>query len=203
LKSQLYEYEYGVAKGGIREKAILLHHQRYKEVGYFNSNEHDPYESQSVYFIAKIAHTDQVIGVIRLIFAELQKLPTVEYFQIYDLEKAKLSLLEPFSFAEISAFTKLPQHEVSMGLLREVYRYSIIHDIKQWICCMDEKVFHYMRRIFKFPFKEIGQPHVYLGSVTIPSSIDIQDCKQQVSKHKPKLYSYFTDNQPNLKEGVQ
>ncbi|GIQ67746.1 hypothetical protein DUZ99_11775 [Xylanibacillus composti] len=186
-------YVYAVAEGDIRSQAVNLHHQRYQEVGFFKPDEYDPYEQQSVYFVAQMKERGEVVGVTRLILDSLDRLPTMRSFTIFDLERARLSMPDMYRVAEISAFTKLQQHDVGLGLIKAIFKYSLIHGISNWICCIDERVYTYMKRVFKFPFQIIGEPRVYLGSKSIPCSFHIAECQAALQRLRPELYAYFID----------
>ncbi|SEB45925.1 hypothetical protein [Paenibacillus sp. GP183] len=185
------KYEFCVANGSLREDAVELHYQRYLEVGFFKRGELDPYESSSTYIVSKTMIDQKVVGVTRLIFMKLEELPTIRHFKIYDIEKVRLNQLDRKSIAEISAFTKLPTHDVGMGLIKTVLQYSQTNGVHHWICCIDERVYNYMHRIFKFPFKVIGEPQVYLGSKTIPCLLNLSECLSILKQYRPTLYEYL------------
>lgn len=190
MNEQRSNYYYAVAQGDLREHAIKLHHQRYEEVGFFRKDEVDHYEQISTYFSAQ-ADDGTVVGVTRLIYAGLDELPTIKHFQIYDLELEKLNQLDRTRFAEVSAFTKMPQHEVGAGLIRAILQFSLASGLTHWICCIDERVYKYMQRMIKFPLKVIGAPQVYLGSVTIPCALQLSEFLVNLQQHRPTLYDYF------------
>lgn len=187
-------YHYSVAKEALRHKAIQLHHARYQEVGFFKKNEYDPYEKKSEYFIARNEH--DVVGVTRLIFSDLNDLPTLKNFHIYDIERSRIQQLDPEKYAEISAFTKKQQHDVGMGLIKTALQYSIERGITHWICCLDQRVYNYMHRMFKFPFKVIGDAKVYLGSTSIPCVLHLSDCLSTLKQQRPELCDYLCDFVP-------
>jgi len=183
-------YHFGMAQGSTRERAILLHHQRYEEVGFFTSDEEDPYEKLSKYFIVQTSD-QSVVGVTRLIYSHLEDLPTVKNFTIYDIMRAKLNQIETNRIAEISAFTKMPAHDVGIGLIKTVLQYSLETGLTHWICCIDQRVYNYMHRMFKFPFQIIGEPKVYLGSVTVPCILNLKECLSNLKERRSTLYEYF------------
>lgn len=192
------KYHFGQAVKSLRQEAIQLHRARYSEVGFLHKNEFDPYEADSLYFVAKDQEIDKIVGVTRLICKPLMELPTMENFTIYDLELKKLKNLKKSCYAEMSAFTKMPQHEVGMDLIRIVFQYSLQNDVSHWICCIDERVYNYLNRVFGPVFKLIGEPKVYLGSVSIPCVIDIKAGVLIFKETKPKLYDFIVnyENQP-------
>jgi N-acyl-L-homoserine lactone synthetase len=197
------DYYFGSVEGILRQEAIALHHQRYQEVGFFKKNEEDPYEKASTYFVAQTTELKEIVGVTRLIFMKIDDLPTIRHFNIYDIEKLKLSRLEKNKYAEISAFTKMPKHDVGLGLIKSVLQYSVVNGISHWVCCIDERVYKYMYRMFKFPFEVIGEPNVYLGSKTIPCALDLTECLETLKEKRGKLYDYFIENEENVMEVVK
>lgn len=194
------KYYYGQAISQFREDAIKLHRKRYSEVGFLLEDEKDPYESDSLYFVAKDQEKNAIVGVTRLIFKPFLELPTVEHFTIYDLDLKKLQKLDNNKYAEFSAFTKMPQHEVGMDIIRTVFQYSLHHGITHWICCIDERVYKYLNRVFGPVFKMIGEPKVYLGSISIPCIIDINNGVLAFKHTKPKLYDFIVNFENQILE---
>lgn len=196
-------YYFRLAEGDLFEEATALHYQRYQEVGFIKENEEDPYVDSSRYFIVQTVDTEDVVGVTRLIFKSLKELPTIRYFDIFDEQIEKLSLLDASKYAEISAFTKMPKHDVGLGLIRTVLNYSLENDLSHWVCCIDERVYRYLHRIFKFPFEVIGEPKVYLGSRSIPCVLDLSDCLVTLKEKRRPLYDYMLKAENKLTgEGV-
>jgi N-acyl-L-homoserine lactone synthetase len=194
------KYHFGLAVKKLREEAIKLHRNRYSEVGFLNEDEQDPYEADSLYFVAQEDEINETVGVTRLIFKPLLELPTIENFTIYDLELKRLKKLKNNSFAEVSAFTKMPQHEVGMDIIRTVFQYSLQNGITHWVCCIDERVYKYLNRVFGPIFKLIGEPKVYLGSVSIPCVIDINEGVRAFKTTKPKLYDFIVNYENKIME---
>ncbi|BCJ88199.1 N-acyl amino acid synthase FeeM domain-containing protein [Effusibacillus dendaii] len=195
-------YVFSHATGELRDKAIKLHFERYREVGFFKRDEVDPYEKESTYFVAQTKENSNVVGVIRLIRKELNELPTLQHFEIFDIERLKLSKLDRSQYAEISAFAKIPQHDVGLGLIRAAFRYSEHFGITHWVCCVDERVHKYLTRVFHFPFKVIGVPKTYLGSVSIPCYLYFPELHESVKQYRPSLYQFMT-SESNYKEMVK
>ena len=194
------EYCFGKVDGDRSKEAIALHHQRYQEVGFFKENEDDPYINDSTYFVVETADSKEVVGVTRLIFMPMDELPTIRHFNIFEIEKLKLAQLGSAKYAEISAFTKMPKHDVGLGLIKTVLDYSLSNGMTHWVCCIDERVYRYMHRIFKFPFEVIGEPNVYLGSKTIPCVLDLRECLGTLKEKRRKLYDYFVEDKENILE---
>jgi hypothetical protein len=195
-------YVYNVAVGKMKEKAISLHFQRYVEVGFFKEGEMDPYKEKSLYFAVQPNESSEVVGVTRLIFDKLEDLPTMKHFQIYDIEKARIDQLDVKRYAELSAFTKLPGHDVGLGLIRSAIQYSLEVGITLWVCCLDERVFNYLDRIFKNPFRIIGEAQVYLGSKTIPCTMNLEEVLPNLKKVRTPLYDFLVTPQSRYLEAA-
>jgi N-acyl-L-homoserine lactone synthetase len=128
-----------------------------------------------------------------LIFEKIDELPTMKNFKIYDIERARMNQLDKNCFAEFSAFTKLQNHDVGMGLIKSVLEYSFQHNLTHWVCCLDQRVYNYMHRMFKFPFRVVGETQVYLGSTTIPCILNLAECLSTLKELRPALYDYLVD----------
>ncbi|WP_088101964.1 N-acyl amino acid synthase FeeM domain-containing protein [Halalkalibacter urbisdiaboli] len=196
----LDRYVYSKAEGEVREEAISLHYNRYKELGFFKNNEIDEYEPYSTYFVAETQEKDQVVGVTRLVFMDLMSLPTIKNFEINDISLQKLRNFEKNTLAELSALTKAPQHDVGLGLIRSAVQYSLEANIECWVCCIDERVFNYLNRIFKFPFQIIGEPKIYLGSKTIPCIFNLTEGLPLLKEKKYSIYEFLVTPQAQLME---
>lgn len=191
VKEMKERYSYRVATNELREEAIRFHTERYLEVGFFQKGEHDPYERDSIYFTAVDEESQRVVGVSRLISKPMMQLPALKEFQIYDIQKAQLKQIGNKRYAEMSALTKLPKHDCTLGVLKACLQYSLDTNTQYWFCSLDERVYKYMCRMFQFPFKQIGEPRVYLGSTSIPCVLDIIETRQVLKEKKYKLYEYF------------
>lgn len=193
-------YHFGPAFNKVREEAITLHRMRYEEVGFFKKGEKDPYEKDSLYFVGQETTLNQVVGVSRLIFKPMEQLPTLKSFEIYDIDYTKLLKLEIHRYAEMSAFTKLPKHEIGVHLIRTLLQYSKQNGITHWVACIDERVYRYLNRIFSAIFKEIGVPKVYLGSKTVPCVVDLPQALKQINEQRPKLYEFLIEGEQKVME---
>jgi N-acyl-L-homoserine lactone synthetase len=168
--------------------------QRYFDVGFTRKDEADPYVEHSIYFIAKKESLMEIVGTTRLIFKHLDELPTIKYFEINEMEKDKLAQLEPDQYAEVSALTKMPQYDVTLGLIGLVVQYSLAKGISHLICCIDERVYNYLDKVSHLPFKIIGTKKVYLGSVCIPCAINLSEYLAVLKEKKYAIYQYLFPN---------
>lgn len=194
------QYHFGPAFNKVREEAIALHRMRYEEVGFFKKGEKDPYEQDSLYFVGQETTLNKVVGVTRLIFRPMEELPTLKNFQIYDIDYTKLLKLELNRYVEMSAFTKLPKHEIGIQLIRGIFQYSQQNGITHWVACIDDRVYRYFNRIFSTVFKQIGVPKAYLGSVSVPCVLSIEEALKQISEQRPKLYQFLIEGEQKKME---
>ena len=79
----------------------------------------------------------------------LKDLPTMKHFNIFEIEKLKLSGIEKNEFSEVGPITKMPKHDVGLGLIKIVLKYSF--DNTYWVCCIDERVYEYYVSYFQVP----------------------------------------------------
>lgn len=191
MKKSVNQYTYHVARNELREQAIEFHLQRYMEVGFLKSGEKDTYQEDSIYFAAVYKEENKVVGVNRLILKPMDHLPTLKEFTIYELEREKLKQLEMYPYAEMSALTKAPNHDCTLGMLRMTLQYSLNNEIYYWFCSLDHRVHKYMKRMFNFPFIQIGKPKVYLGSNTIPCILDLKETAEVLKETRIKLHEYL------------
>ncbi|GEK91653.1 N-acyl amino acid synthase FeeM domain-containing protein [Alkalibacterium kapii] len=197
------DYQFKKVSGIESTRAVALHHERYQEVGFLKKDDKDPYIDHSTYFVVETVEKKEVVGVTRLIFMPLDELPTMKHFNIFEIEKLKLAGLKKNKYAEISAFTKMPKHDVGLGLIRTVLNYSLHKGLTHWVCCIDERVYRYMHRIFKFPFEIIGEPNVYLGSKTIPCVLNLSECLSILKEKRRTLYDYLIQDEEKIMEVIQ
>jgi hypothetical protein len=85
-------------------------------------------------------------------------------------------------------------------LIKAIFTYSEVRGITHWICCVDERVYNYMNRVFKFPFRVIGDARVYLGSTTIPCVLNLQEILDSIAVKRPSLFEYFVTPQHQFLE---
>ncbi|MFC0472447.1 hypothetical protein ACFFHM_18655 [Halalkalibacter kiskunsagensis] len=195
-------YVYSKANGLLKMEAKALHYKRYIELGFFHRNEIDNYDEESIYFIAQTNDQKKVVGVTRLIRKQLDQLPTIRNFIIYDAELELLKKVETACLVEVSAFTKVPRHNVGLGLIRTIMQYSLENQIEVWICCVDQRVFRYINRLFDYPFQIIGEPKIYLGSNSMPCMFPIKDGLQHIKEKKYQMYKFLMTSDKNVKKGV-
>ena len=198
MPKNVNDYNFHVASNQLLQKAIQLHYDRYVEVGFFQKGESDPYQDVSTYFAAVYTEDESVVGVSRLIFKPMDELPAMKEFEIYDIDRARLKQWDRdrVRYAEMSALTKLPGHECTLGVLRTALQYSLERGTYQWFCSLDERVHNYMKRMFGFPFRIIGEPRVYLGSKTIPCTLDLLETREVLKEKRYKLFDYLYTSTP-------
>ena len=100
----------------------------------------------------------------------------------------------------MSAFTKLPKHEVGLHLIRTTLRYSYQNGITHWVACIDERVYRYLNRVFGSIFKGIGIPKEYLGSISVPCIVDIPLAMEQIKIQRPRLFRFLNEANDQIME---
>lgn len=192
MKRDTVSYRFMQAEGELRRKAIALHRQRYLEVGFMPKDFQDPYEKDSLYFVAWHEELRQVVGVCRLVLQDLKTLPTYAHFELFEHERRGLEQLKPGTFTEFGALTKLPDHpDVTPGLIATALAHASSMGMNQVLCCIDQRLFQSVRTHLGIPLRVIGQGQLFYGSLKIPCVLDISDALEQLSVHKPQVFQHL------------
>ncbi|UCH82223.1 MAG: hypothetical protein JSW20_06200 [Nitrospiraceae bacterium] len=81
-------------------------------------------------------------------------------------------------------------HEITLRLCREMIKMSIKIGVTHAFLSIDHK-FYRMLKILGFPITEIGKSKLYMGSVTTPGVLTLQDLLPQLKIKKPSLYDFM------------
>jgi N-acyl-L-homoserine lactone synthetase len=182
-------YRFSQAEGELRRQAIALHRQRYMEVGFMPNDFQDPYEKNSLYFVAQEEETQQVVGVCRLVLQELRTLPTYAHFELFEHERRNLEQLKSGTYTELGAVTKLPGHpEVTPGLIAIALAHASDRGMSHLLCCIDQRFFQSARRYMGVPFQIIGKDQLFYGSLKIPCVVNISNTLEQLKARKPRAF---------------
>jgi hypothetical protein len=180
-------YRFSQAHGLARKEAIHFHRQRYQAIGFMPEGFQDPYEPDALYFGAWHRWSNQIVGVCRLIFQELWKLSTLSSFELFEQDRQALARLAPGTYTEFGAFTKLPEHDVAAGLLSVAIQYTADAGLTHVLCCVDQRVMKHMQQRFGLPYRVIGIPRAFHGSIKVPSVLSVTelvDCMEAL--HRPR-----------------
>lgn len=193
-------YTYGVARDQeTKTQAVELHRRRYAELGYLNDQSFDPYEEKSVYFAAVDKESQNVVGVNRLVFDELDELPTLKHFDISHDLRRRFRQLPSGSYAEMGAFTKDRGHSVTLGILKSAFRNSLNSGVRYWFCCLDSRVYRLLEKLLGVTFDVIGATKYYQGPETIPCYIDLVAIAESLHGH---VNEYFYCDTNLIEESI-
>ena len=183
-------YQFSLAYGELRKSAITLHRQRYQEIDFMPRDFQDPYEKNSVYFVAR--REEQVVGVCRLVIQDLRTLPTYAHFELFEHERRALIQFELGTYAELGALTKLPQYpDLVPGLLATTLVHASDLGMSHLLCCTDRRLFESARMFLDTPYKVIGNARVFYGSVKIPCVLSIPETLERLKARKPQILQHL------------
>lgn len=180
-----------------KEEMYRLRMQVFAKYGYLNGNDErdfDKFDPQSVHFIAQDSNV--IIGTIRLIkYIDGFRFPIEMNFELSEMPFENVS---KSSVVEISRLAvkedASDKRKILLGLIKSIYDYSTKNGTYHWYLAADNKVFRLLSR-FGFAFTIIGEPSIYLGSLTIPAYIEIRAGMQYLKEVNPEIYKFFA-NEP-------
>ncbi len=185
-------YRFIQAEGELRRSAIALHRQRYMEVGFMPRDFQDPYEKGSRYFVAWHEGTQRVVGVCRLVLQELRTLPTYHHFELFEHERRALEQLEPGTYTEFGALTKLPGHgDVTPGLVATALAHASHQGMSLLLCCSDQRLFPSLRDHLGLPLRVIGREQPFYGSIKIPCVLSVPETLARLRARKPQAFQHL------------
>lgn len=82
-----------------------------------------------------------------------------------------------------------PYPAILFGLLREMYRASLLLQISHWLAGMETPLWR-MLRLYGFAFAPIGRPIEYYGSVG-PYAGDVREIERITAAKRPEVLRYF------------
>lgn len=100
---------------------------------------------------------------------------------------------------EISQLAKAREcHPLTLfGLLRVARIYSKEMNILDWVATIDKKVFNLLNKRIGFDIKQIGPEVDYLGSISVPSYINIENSIKNIEKSNPTT-ARFLNGEKNV-----
>jgi hypothetical protein len=162
----------------------------------------DPYEKGSRYFVALHEGQQQVVGVCRLVLQELRTLPTYHHFELFEHERRSLEQLQPGTYTEFGALTKLPGHpDVTPGLIATALAEAFSQGMDQLLCCIDQRLFRSVRGHLGLPLQVIGKEQLFYGSLKIPCVLNIPAALEALAVHKPQVLQRLS-LPPRVRQGV-
>ncbi|WNG43589.1 hypothetical protein F0U60_05330 [Archangium minus] len=148
----------------------------------------DPYEKDSIYFVAQHALNQQVVGVCRLVLQELRTLPTYNHFELFEHERRALERWKPGTYCEMGALAKLPNHSnVTPGLVAVAMTRASAMGMTHVLCCSDQRLFQSTQQHLGIPYQVIGRSRLFYGSVKIPCIVNISETLRQLERRRPRM----------------
>jgi hypothetical protein len=156
----------------------------------------DKYSWNSIPIVAK--DSTGYIGSARLIIADKEHpLPMVSAQEIQIWPKYQVAVKEVKVEMSQLAKTKNSNTGTLLGLLRISKMYSETQNVENWVATIDEKVFKLLQRMC-FDVKQVGDPVDYLGSISIPTIINIKNSIESVAKNSSPELAKFLDGEENV-----
>ncbi|WP_143177294.1 N-acyl amino acid synthase FeeM domain-containing protein [Cystobacter ferrugineus] len=189
MTRDIVPYRFSQAVGELRMSAIALHRRRYLEVGFMPEGFQDPYEKDSIYFVAQPKELFQVVGVCRLVLQELRTLPTYAHFDLFHDKKQALRQLKPGTYAELGAFAVLSRHHgLSSGLIATALGHASAQGMTHVLCCVDQDFHRNVRMFLDIPLETVGPGKLFYGSIKIPCVLNIAEALERLRISRPQAF---------------
>lgn len=172
------------------KKAKILCHDVYLEMGYIKK----PYPNRiiplrgrlrSFYIVALKKNT--LYGTVRISFLQSPFLFFKEWKdKLYPKSKILLKLIGKETFAEIGSLAVEKNFQgqgISKGLFKACWLFALLKGIKWYLIKMDIKTLKFLENL-GWHVKRIGKSQVYMGSLTVPGIINVQEQLSHVYKKK-------------------
>ena len=188
---------------GLIFEARRLQGERYVHAGFVDSLDpggvvDDKWVDVATYFGALDMATGEVVGVSRLIPFGVDGLPLLEAFELSSDGHQIMSEIVPAGLSEVSALavspamTRFGSGRVANALYRAMYQYSVVGvGITHWCASLDVRVKAHLQNIHNFLFHEIGEPMEYLGSLTVPVTLDLLGQARHFAATAPERNQFF------------
>ncbi len=157
----------------------------------------DPWVAISTYFGA-LNENGEVVGVARLIPHTSLGLPALLEF---DLTRAGAKIVDEIPvgrFAEVSALAVMRgagafrSGRIANALYRAMYQYSVVTaGHTHWCAALDVRVKVHLMSSHNFLFEPIGSAREYLGSMTVPVTLDLLGQARHFAHTAPERNRYF------------
>jgi len=178
---KLSQITYKIANEDERIAARRFIHDKYLEAGYFSEPYpsgiyDDHYVDKSVYFVALDPKGD-IVGTLRIIHNSAEKdLPVLRDFKLYPQMKNKIDSIKSQEVVEVGNLSAIPGRGITIGLFKQAFKYSLDKGYKYWIAGIDMNVFNMIKKRYRYiNFIQLGDPKYYIGSISIPIMLKIND----------------------------
>lgn len=184
-------------------EARQLQGNRYLEAGFVEALDagdvvDDKWVDVATYFGALDAATAEVVGVSRLIPFGPAGLPMLEAFELTSEGAEIMADIVPAGLLEVSALavshsmSRFGAGRVANALYRAMYQYSVVGVGRtHWCASLDVRVKTHLENIHNFLFREIAEPAEYLGSLTVPVTLDLLGQARHFAATAPERNQFF------------
>lgn len=187
------------------EGAKRVEYFTFLDSGYIEPNtqqevlEYSGFDDVSQFFVVKDG--TNVVGMMRIIKYSPKGFKTLKDFTINSGWLTSIEALikeDPRSVEEIGTLGLLENYRgknsraAVAAIFKASWQDSVRRGVKMWIFSADFRLFGLLTNWFEFKVKQIGDGKDYLGSYTVPATLDIQNQREiYQSGSNPDEGSYF------------
>jgi len=133
--------------------------------------ETDEHDANAVHFLVLDDDGERVLGSSRLLIGAVQTLPTSRFL---DFEDLGIDVNKTVEVSRMASSRGSRSHDLGvwLGLTKVMWQWCLAHDMTTWVSTADVPLFALMRRS-GMPIIASGDRVEYLGSVCIPSAVDV------------------------------
>jgi len=195
------EVDYYWVRGKTAVDAVKrLRHDTYLQCGFIDSPYPDGVipdkaDNDAAVYLAAVVN-NEVIGGIRLAAPPFKVLDVVGD-ELYEDVRDRIKEMEnnpaknkAVELGSLAVKSGTGYKHISGSLYKAVYRVSLMEGIKYWLIDIDERVYNALLRL-GWKVDEIGPRHEYMGSVTVPGLMSVQEQTESIRDRNPEYYSYL------------
>ncbi|MBD3376294.1 GNAT family N-acetyltransferase [candidate division KSB1 bacterium] len=165
---------------------------------YPDNLEKDIYDEYSKHFIAE-SQQQVIIGSIRLILSDkLEPHQTLPICKHPNIKRQSLCMAQSAEISRLVVDRKVRWGDVSLGLYRIMYQYTMDNHIHYWYIAVDEYFLHILQKL-GFPFQAIGSAGNYMGT-TVPAMLSVKKGSIELLKNNMRFMDWFQDSPYTLKQ---
>lgn len=178
-------------------KAKILCHDVYLEMGYIKKpypNRIIPLKGRLRSFYIVALKENILYGTVRISFLQSPVLFFKEWKDaLYPKSKILLKSIAKETFAEIGSLAvdkNFRVQGISKGLFKACWLFALLKGIKWYLIKMDIKALKFLENLGWY-VKKIGKPKVYMGFLTVPGTINVEEQLFHVYKKNFQYYTYL------------
>lgn len=197
-----------VASTDEEKKALFVLRTRvYSKWGYIESDKEkdiDEYDqdAKSIHFVAKFE--GEVIGTIRLIFAEKGTLPIEKEFDLVQ-HFTKIGKVDRKEIVEVSRMVsgnhlnkKFNDNRVMIALMKAIHDYAYAHNKLFWLAAIDNDIYDRFNKL-GIIWNEIGKERYYLGSTSVPAEIYLPEAMEKLRNNNFGMWRLIAEESEIIK----